>query len=42
VTRTPFAVLSRDGRLLFATRVGRMFGYAFLSVILVLRTEGPT
>ena len=36
MTRAPFAVLSRDGRLLFATRMGRMFGYGFLSVILVL------
>jgi MFS family permease len=32
----PFAVLNRDGRLLFATRVGRMFAYGFLSVVLVL------
>src|SRR4029077_15884515 len=36
MTGRPFAVLGRDGRLLFATRVGRMFGYGFLSVILVL------
>jgi len=28
--------LTRDGRLLFATRIARMFGYGFLSVILVL------
>jgi MFS family permease len=32
----PFAVLSRDGRLLVATRMARMFAYGFLSVILVL------
>ncbi|MBF6606570.1 MAG: MFS transporter [Chloroflexi bacterium] len=36
MTRRPLAVLSRDGRLLFATRVCRMFGYGFLSVVLVL------
>jgi MFS family permease len=36
MTGRPFEVLGRDGRLLFATRVGRMFGYGFLSVILVL------
>ncbi|MBP1692899.1 MAG: rane protein, major facilitator superfamily [Chloroflexi bacterium] len=29
-------ILSRDGRLLFATRAARLFGYGFLSVILVL------
>jgi MFS family permease len=34
--RAPFAVLSRDGRLLVATRMARMFAYGFLSVILVL------
>ena len=28
--------LDRDGRLLFATRVMRMFGYGFLAVVLVL------
>jgi len=28
--------LTRDGRLLFATRIARMFGYGFLSVVLVL------
>src|SRR3989304_451493 len=28
--------LARDGRLLFATRVLRMFGYGFLAVVLVL------
>src|SRR2546422_10451946 len=28
--------LDRDGRLLFATRVLRMFGYGFLAVVLVL------
>ncbi len=32
----PFTVLGRDGRLLVATRMARMFGYGFLSVILVL------
>jgi MFS family permease len=36
VTRSPFAVLNRDGRLLFATRMARTFGYGALSVILVL------
>ncbi len=30
------AVLGRDARLLFATRVLRMFGYGFLSVVLVI------
>jgi MFS family permease len=34
--RLPLSVLSRDGRLLFATRMARMFAYGFLSVILVL------
>jgi predicted MFS family arabinose efflux permease len=29
-------VLTRDGRLLFATRIARLFGYGFLSVVLVL------
>jgi MFS family permease len=33
---SPLTVLSRDGRVLFATRMGRMFAYGFLSVILVL------
>ncbi|HEX5147586.1 MAG TPA: hypothetical protein VFW02_00805, partial [Candidatus Limnocylindrales bacterium] len=28
--------LERDGRLLFLTRVLRMFGYGFLAVVLVL------
>jgi MFS family permease len=28
--------LTRDGRLLFATRIARLFGYGFLSVVLVL------
>ena len=28
--------LDRDGRLLFTTRVLRMFGYGFLAVVLVL------
>lgn len=32
----PRPTLTRDGVLLFATRVGRMFGYGFLSVVLVL------
>jgi MFS family permease len=30
------ATLTRDGRLLFATRITRLFGYGFLSVVLVL------
>ncbi len=34
--RTPLEVLTRDGRLLFATRIARLFGYGFLSVVLVL------
>ena len=34
--RTPWAVLTRDGRLLFATRIARLFAYGFLSVVLVL------
>jgi MFS family permease len=33
---SPFGVLSPDGRLLFATRTIRVFGYGFLSVVLVL------
>jgi len=32
-------VLSRDGGFLFITRIARMFGYGFLSVILVLYLE---
>jgi hypothetical protein len=28
--------LTRDGRLLFATRIARLFAYGFLSVVLVL------
>lgn len=32
----PLAGLSRDSRLLFATRIARMFAYGFLSVILVI------
>ena len=32
----PFAVLGRDGRLLFATRILRTFGYGAVSVVLVL------
>ncbi len=34
--RGPTATLTRDGRLLFATRIARLFGYGFLSVVLVL------
>ena len=30
------SVLTRDGRLLFGTRIARLFGYGFLSVVLVL------
>jgi len=30
------STLSRDGRLLFAARVARMFGYGFLAVVLAL------
>ena len=33
---TPNGVLTRDGRLLFGTRIARLFGYGFLSVVLVL------
>ncbi len=33
---TLLAVLTRDGRLLFGTRIARLFGYGFLSVVLVL------
>ncbi len=32
----PLADLDRDGRTLFLTRAGRMFGYGFLAVVLVL------
>jgi MFS family permease len=32
-------VLSRDGSFLFITRIARMFGYGFLSVVLVLYLE---
>src|SRR3989304_71567 len=32
-------VLSRDGGFLFITRIARMFGYGFLSVVLVLYLE---
>jgi MFS family permease len=32
----PLADLDRDGRILFLTRAGRMFGYGFLAVVLVL------
>ena len=31
-----FSSLTRDGRLLFTTRVARLFAYGFLSVVLVL------
>jgi len=31
-----FRTLTRDGRLLFSTRIARLFGYGFLSVVLVL------
>ena len=34
--RTATGVLTRDGRLLFGTRIARLFGYGFLSVVLVL------
>ena len=33
---SPLRQLTRDGRLLFAARVARMFGYGFLAVVLVL------
>ena len=33
---SPLSTLSRDGRLLFAARVARMFGYGFLAVVLAL------
>jgi MFS family permease len=36
LSRLPLTVLGRDGRLLFATRMARMFAYGFLSVVLVL------
>ena len=36
MTRSPFAVLGRDGKLLFATRMARVFAYGAVSVILVL------
>ena len=32
--------LTRDGRLLFGTRIARLFGYGFLSVVLVLYLVG--
>jgi MFS family permease len=32
----PLADLDHDGRILFLTRAGRMFGYGFLAVVLVL------
>jgi len=34
------AGLTRDGAILFATRIARMFGYGFLSVVLVLYLTG--
>lgn len=40
MARLPLTVLGRDGRLLFATRIARLFGYGFLSVILVLYLAG--
>ena len=33
---SPSVTLTADGRLLFATRIARMFGYGLLSVVLVL------
>jgi MFS family permease len=33
---SPWKELTRDGRLLFAARVARMFGYGFLAVVLAL------
>ncbi|HEX7630142.1 MAG TPA: MFS transporter, partial [Candidatus Methylomirabilis sp.] len=33
---SPLSTLSRDGRLLFAARVARMFGYGFLAIVLAL------
>lgn len=33
---SPFSVLTTDGRLLFATRMARLFAYGFLSVVLAL------
>jgi MFS family permease len=36
MSNRPFAVLTRDGRILFGTRMARTFGYGFLSVVLVL------
>ena len=39
-TPSPSDPLGRDGRLLFATRVARMFSYGFLSVVLVLYLAG--
>ena len=33
---SPWNELTRDGRLLFAARVARMFGYGFLAVVLAL------
>ena len=36
MTASPFVVLGRDGRILFATKMARTFGYGAVSVILVL------
>ena len=36
MSQSAFAILGRDGRLMFAARIARMFGYGFLSVVLVL------
>jgi MFS family permease len=35
-SRHPLASLTRDGRLLFAARIGRLFAYGLISVVLVL------
>jgi MFS family permease len=40
MTGRPFAVLGRDGALLFATRMVRVFAYGSLSVVLVLYLAG--
>ena len=39
-TATGRSGLTRDGRLLFGTRIARLFGYGFLSVVLVLYLVG--
>ena len=36
MARSPLSQLTRDGRLLFAARMTRMFGYGFLAVVLAL------